>query len=110
MTTTIHAGDCSTGCLECAYACANRRHVGCTGGELRTWADERVAANAPARVRGDYGSALVLFEADNIGDLVDIDYLCRDCAGADMWAGALEYPDWPFVGECYCCDCGERID
>ena len=66
--------------------------------------------NAPVRVRGAYGRALVLFEADAIGNLVDIAYLCRDCAGADMWAGAFDYPAWPFEGECYCCDCGERID
>jgi hypothetical protein len=77
---------------------------------LRSWADERVEANAPARVRGAYGRALVLFEADAIGNLLDIAYLCRDCVDAETWTDALDYQFFDFGdGGAYCRDCEEQI-
>jgi hypothetical protein len=77
---------------------------------MRQWADDRVEANRPARVSGEYGRALAVFAADGIGDLVDIEYLCRDCVDAETWTDALDYPFFDFGdGGAYCRDCEEQI-
>lgn len=110
--TTIHVGDCSTGCLECAYQCATGGHDGCTGGDLREWATERADANRPARVQGSHGRGLAIIVADARGDLVDIEYLCAWCAReSNLWGDALDWPAFDF-GEsgAWCRECGEQID
>ena len=68
---------------------------------------------APARVSGKHGHGIALFVEDSRGDLVDIEYLCTDCARdaddpaiytADLWP-VFDFGD----SGAYCKRCERRI-
>ena len=65
----------------------------------------------PARVNGRVQSnAIALFVDDSRGDLVDIEYLCQDCAREEGFSG----DSWPvfdfWESGAYCRQCSAQID
>lgn len=73
---TAHVGDCSTGCDECALACARADHDGCIGTPTeRDYGDDLRDAYENSHCR-ECGA-----EYDGYGDGDGYDGLCPECAG-----------------------------
>lgn len=69
-----------------------------------------VAKTEPARVSGNTLDAIAYFDEDARGDLVEIRYHCRDCAGTE-WFDYLPWPGFDF-GEppVHCEECSALIN
>ena len=71
-----------------------------------------MAQTQPAIVQGSERAGVAIFIEDARGDLVDIEYLCGDCAlDTPEATGALIWPAFDFgQSGAYCRQCHEMIE
>ena len=63
----------------------------------------------PARVKGSERAAIAYFIEDGRGDLVDIEYVCSECYGAEVF-DYLRWPGFDFGDQAiHCHECGDLI-